>query len=338
MIEGRRNILPSSVGISESHAGLLLDKYLAAYLVRGESPQKGKQTPQQELVDQVSRIAEPSYYRSFFKRWKQALSGCGAHSREATVLGRMVIGLGDESVLETSVTLHRTYGVPYIPGSALKGLTASYARQHLGDAWKKDEIYYKIALGSPDEAGYITFFDALYIPGTGVPNKDQPLAPDIITVHHPDYYQRSNPKPAADWDSPTPVPFLSATGTYLVALAGQPDWVKAVFDILSFALRDMGIGAKTSSGYGRMTLKETPPDPHKLSVDRLVTRIDSLPDSQVANQISQFYNEWKSLQISDALKREVAQAIIAKVKKVGREKASREKAWYKELLASIDGS
>jgi len=40
---------------------------------------------------------------------------------------RLIIGLGDESVYETSIRLHRNYGVPYIPGSALKGLAKHYS-------------------------------------------------------------------------------------------------------------------------------------------------------------------------------------------------------------------
>ncbi|WP_223211980.1 type III-B CRISPR module RAMP protein Cmr6 [Thermococcus henrietii] len=40
---------------------------------------------------------------------------------------RLVAGLGDESVYETSIRLLRNYGVPYIPGSALKGVTKAWA-------------------------------------------------------------------------------------------------------------------------------------------------------------------------------------------------------------------
>jgi CRISPR type III-B/RAMP module RAMP protein Cmr6 len=40
---------------------------------------------------------------------------------------RVVVGLGAESVLETSIRLHRVYGFPILPGSALKGLTRAYA-------------------------------------------------------------------------------------------------------------------------------------------------------------------------------------------------------------------
>ena len=74
----------------------------------------------------------------------------------------------------------------------------------------------------------------------------------MITVHHPDYYQGD--QAPADWDNPTPVPFLSATGVYLLALAGDPQWVEAAYKILALALCEEGVGAKTSSGYGRMTI------------------------------------------------------------------------------------
>jgi CRISPR-associated protein Cmr6 len=40
---------------------------------------------------------------------------------------RIVVGLGAESVLEASIRLHRVYGFPIIPGSALKGLARSSA-------------------------------------------------------------------------------------------------------------------------------------------------------------------------------------------------------------------
>ncbi|MDY6861725.1 MAG: type III-B CRISPR module RAMP protein Cmr6, partial [Thermodesulfobacteriota bacterium] len=40
---------------------------------------------------------------------------------------RMVVGLGAENVHENSMTLHHIYGIPYIPGSALKGITRDAA-------------------------------------------------------------------------------------------------------------------------------------------------------------------------------------------------------------------
>jgi len=237
-----------------AHAELWLDKYI--------TDQKETKSRGQCIAD-VSILPTPEAYVAFYKRWLQMLEDQGAKKRTAHVKGRMIIGLGDESVLETAITLHRTYGVPYIPGSALKGLAAAYARQRLGEAWwkdSKDSEAYKIVFGNTDDTGYITFFDALYIPGTGHKHNGevQALYPDVITVHHQKYYQDPN-NPPADWDDPIPVPFLSATGSYLIALAGselqeQEAWIEKTFAILGYALEDMGVGAKTSSGYGRLEL------------------------------------------------------------------------------------
>jgi CRISPR-associated protein Cmr6 len=50
------------------------------------------------------------------------------------VQGRLIVGLGGDNVLETGLTLHHTYGVPLIPGNALKGLAAHYCDQVWGQA------------------------------------------------------------------------------------------------------------------------------------------------------------------------------------------------------------
>ena len=230
-----------------AHAELWLDKYIE---------DQGDSREQSKFIADVSDIPTPEAYATFYNRWEQILDALGAKKHTARVKARMIIGLGDESVLETAITLHRTYGVPYIPGSALKGLAARYARQRLGEDWQKDSDAYKIVFGDTDDTGYITFFDAFYVPKTGFNQKA--LHPDVMTVHHRHYYQNSN-TPAADWDDPNPVPFLTATGSYLIALAAseleeQEAWIEKTFAILRYALAEMGIGAKTSSGYGRMEL------------------------------------------------------------------------------------
>jgi hypothetical protein len=61
------------------------------------------------------------------------------------------------------------------------------------------------------------------------------------------------------------VPFLTATGTYLIAIGGPLAWVELAFKLLGKALTEMGVGAKTSSGYGRMLFI----DQSALSSDRL---------------------------------------------------------------------
>jgi CRISPR-associated protein Cmr6 len=39
---------------------------------------------------------------------------------------RLIVGLGGESVYETSITLHHIYGIPYIPASSIKGVVRSW--------------------------------------------------------------------------------------------------------------------------------------------------------------------------------------------------------------------
>lgn len=249
----RRDDVVNIAAQKTTHAGLWLDKYLPDY----------DTGTGQVFVEEVSRLtkedrsdkASLTPYTAFFKRWKAALAEAGVQAnqiRNASVLGRLCVGLGGEAVLETAITLHRTYGMPYIPGSALKGLAARYADRCLEDGdWRKGGKAHTVMFGSTKSAGYLTFFDALYVPGTG--RNDKVLWPDVITVHHPNYYQGN--EPPADWDSPNPVPFLSATGDYLIAIGGDAAWADKAFDILSLALIEEGIGAKTSSGYGRMSIQ-----------------------------------------------------------------------------------
>ena len=246
------------------NAGLWLDKFIlqqsSEATIESRLNRNRRITPKARLIEDVTAIPVPSIYAEFFERWRKLIEVICPHTGRgiACVQGRMAIGLGDETVLETSVKLHRTYGVPYIPGSALKGLAANYARNRIGGAWAKDKKAYEIVFGTMEDAGYITFHDALYVPGSA---DGRPLRPDVITVHHPDYYSagKETLSPPADWDDPNPVPFMSATGDYLIALSTIPgceSWLNRVWQILKLALEHEGIGAKTSSGYGRMTLRE----------------------------------------------------------------------------------
>ena len=247
MIQFRRDSLTKiAQPPAEAHAGLWLDKFF---------PGDDAQTAKAEHVKQVTKVSIPEAYTTFFRRWNQTLTSLGADCRPFRTEGRLAVNLGAEGVLETSIALHRTYGMPYIPGSALKGLAAHFVTEYFKDDPVWDVETRRYLFGDTTSAGYVTFYDALYMPGTG-----KGLVPDIITVHHPEYYQGAKPiysqtlelAPPADWDSPTPIPFITVNGTFLLALSGPSDWVKAAFEVLELALVREGVGAKTSSGYGRM--------------------------------------------------------------------------------------
>ncbi|MCP4422788.1 MAG: type III-B CRISPR module RAMP protein Cmr6 [Chloroflexi bacterium] len=234
------------------HAGLWLDKYLTIQPALEKNRSSDQDTAYAQLVKECSQIKEPFRYKIIYKQWRQTMADLGIQTRVARINGRLAIGLGNESVIETAVTLHHTYGVPFIPGSALKGTASSYAHQYLNETiWQKGSDAHNTLFGSTESAGFVTFFDALPVPHSLSENKWR-LKPDVMTVHHPDYYQGQDKAPA-DWDSPTPIPFLTVTGDFLIALHAPdaPGWADVAYGILKQALQEIGIGAKTSSGYGR---------------------------------------------------------------------------------------
>lgn len=246
-----------------AHWGLWLDRYLKG----ADSESHGK-----HIAAIVDRIA-PDGYADRFRSWREGFErNDGADTYlvlEAEVKGRMIVGLGSRGVLEAGIRLDHTWGVPVIPGSSLKGLAGAAAHQLTPpkDAhWKKPETSdagarpdsdYDVLFGSTDECGAVRFHDAWWIPETG---QGKPLRRDVMTVHHASYYQAPEsaaPPPPSDTDSPTPIAFLSAVGRYLIIIEGANDaWRRAAADFLAAGLRELGVGAKTNAGYGRMTLRE----------------------------------------------------------------------------------
>ncbi len=330
MIDSRRSVFDRMTFGHKDHPGLWLDKFLPEQLRRDESPPADKDTPQMAHFKSAAGIEEPSFYQRSFDRWQRVLQQLDARMEKGEVLGRMVVGLGANSVLENAISLHHTYGLPFIPGSALKGLASSYAHLRLENAaWNKGGEAHRILFGDTTSAGYVTFFDALYIPKSA---KRGFLWPDVITVHHRDYYQKEGVAPA-DWDSPTIIPFISATGKYLIALAGPEAWVGKAFEILGLALLEFGVGAKTSSGYGRV--KIAGPKPSQDIVKTFLKRWNAVPTSKLPQTTNSFFEEWKRLEgVSNADKATIARMILERIRNDAPkfEKKKREKAWYKELL------
>jgi len=204
---------------------------------------------------------------------------------------RLIIGLGNESVYENGMTLHHIYGIPYIPGSAVKGITRSWI---ITEAFGTDEKAECRAMednlftyifgkgGDGDESGNkgnVFFFDAF---PTAVPA----IEPDIMNNHYQSYYDGSTPP--ADWINPNPVFFLTVKNGKFCFQVGvknnttceqlKTDGIlkedenlrmyklpenreefnntNNILDIITGWVKDAlghhGIGAKTAVGYGRM--------------------------------------------------------------------------------------
>ncbi len=234
---------------------LLLDRYVG-YTDRWEFEEKQKA----EFFKNLTRNCplNQDLVRANYQRWQQMV-GALPYSQifKAAPEWRMVIGLGQSSILETSMTIDRITGIPIIPGSALKGLAASYAMlcelqtTQRGDAESNPD--FKAIFGTQGEAGAIIFLDA-------VPTQLPKLEVDIMNNHHPDYYGHKG-SPPAPWDSPNPVYFLTLGrgSEFAFAIAGRGEgatlqtYVNQAVEWLKAGLSEMGVGAKTAAGYGYMS-------------------------------------------------------------------------------------
>lgn len=137
------------------------------------------------------------------------------------VQNRLIHGLGNASVFETSMTLHHVYGIPYLPASSIKGVVRSWVIRNCfwqeaageGKRSKASEeaamqdplfayIFGKDTSGHDKQAqqGHIIFFDAF-------PQSPPVIEPDIMNVHYPKYYGGTGLP--VDYDSPNPIPFLT---------------------------------------------------------------------------------------------------------------------------------
>lgn len=188
---------------------------------------------------------------------------------------KLIIGLGNHSVFETDITLHWTYGIPYIPGSALKGVLRNYiVKEYFEECEenaKKDCLFVKI-FGGERSRGNVIFMDAF-------PQNGYMMKTDIMTPHHSNYY--SGEALPLDNDEANPVPFLVVEKAsnnknleFEINLAidktlsdeiiqNEKDISKEIlkkydnkrvsFFILDSILETLefhGVGAKTSVGYG----------------------------------------------------------------------------------------
>ncbi|XXY45288.1 type III-B CRISPR module RAMP protein Cmr6 [Sorangium sp. So ce269] len=266
--DGRRDDLKKIRRLDVQHAGLLLDKMLVWPDVP-EDPAGAEAANKEALraLLEAAPIRVPEGYpRAFARRQARleqltgGIEGGATEVRRATARGRLVVNLGAAAARETNIALLHTWGVPYLPGSALKGLASAAAHGAGVPAWRKADDRearlqgedHRSLFGDTSESGCVVFHDAWWVPE----GNDLPLDLDTMTVHHRGYYQ-DGASPPADCDEPNPVAFLTARGTFLIALTGPEEWVEAAFDWLDVGLRHEGIGAKTAAGYGRMVLDKS---------------------------------------------------------------------------------
>lgn len=198
-------------------------------------------------------------YTTAFARWEKLIQADTPWSvhRRLQAADRLFIGLGGASLLEFGLTLHHVYGLPSIPGSALKGVCSGYANAVWGQAeqgWLSGKPLHACLFGNPAQpdggdpgsSGAVDFLDAWWIP-----ENSSPFVPEIINPHHPNYYVADTPAAPSDADQPIPIKMLAVAGSFLFVVRGPAGWNDLAMDLLTETLTHWGVGGKTRAGYGR---------------------------------------------------------------------------------------
>lgn len=266
---------------------------------------RGQQREEREIKveNKTSALQQACKLSSHDKGTMRALAARQSHAAQSTpcvltldalATAPFTTGLGNEHPLENGFAFLNPYGLPYLPGSGVKGVVRQAARElasgEWGDSqgWSHEKIHLlgKIELSTIDALfglegkdgdsdhvrGALSFWDALpQIPGDS-------LAVDIMTPHQSHYYQQKNDRKSGgstnphDSGAPNPISFLTlppGTGfafhvvcdsVHLERLA--PDlahdqrWQTLLTAAFEHAFEWLGFGAKTAVGYGAMQVNE----------------------------------------------------------------------------------
>lgn len=270
--------------------GLILARFIPHEVIRNDDIDKNTKARPSWLSNTLNGItlgALKEVISENLRRWEDLT----AHALrfEMVARGRLIIGLGSKGPLEFGITLHPITGVPYIPGSALKGLCRSYAllslaaqdelfvdnrkteSERLEDfdaallAGQKDHLpqalHYRLAFGTQKNAGGCVFYDAVL---SGLNLTSEPLSKaiytlDVMTPHFAEYYTNQGGKAPDDSGNPIPVTYITVSErTYFAFAIGKRtgfvdqdnETSKQARRWLKSALQELGIGAKTAQGYG----------------------------------------------------------------------------------------
>jgi CRISPR-associated protein Cmr6 len=255
---------------------LIFGKFIPYTLEKKEENENKDKYLQLVIKETNFLLQKTNLLESLHKRIEHWIKNMGNNFEkfEATTSWRLVIGLGASHPQETSMTLHHIYGIPYIPGSAIKGVTKHWSvlkfadnnrkrkdNEKFEDAIKRiaealengddlgikvDEINFKDLIeifGTQEKHGKVIFFDAY-------PVGEIKLKIDIMNPHYPEYYSQG--KLPTDWQNPVPIKFLTVENTkfsfYL--LSRDKELLEKSKNLLIEAIKNYGIGAKTSLGYG----------------------------------------------------------------------------------------
>jgi len=263
------------VSIDDKNIALILDKFVPF--------KKGKFDYSKVLGERKCFEIPEEVKRRINRRVR--LNGFRVLEWEGELEGGLIIGMGAPHVHETTLSFHKPWGVPYIPGTALKGLLRTYyieralqriegyapscmdaflsGEPHPKDVGHKEEQCpvwqsqeklvdevneFRRIFGTKEGRGGVIFMDAFPSGGSFC------LKMDVMSVHYMDYYTGRGNVPPADWSSPIIIAFMKVVDTkfrgLIISDVLDESQLNAIKVNMKKALSLYGIGAKTSVGYG----------------------------------------------------------------------------------------
>ncbi len=238
---------------------------------------------------------------------------------EATLGARLMVNLAGGVIENAGIALDRCFGLPFIPGSAVKGIARNQALWEIHEAQEPDKSrMLRLALllfgygandikgkgdfawaggaisaktiaaeiGSTDFKGCACFLPAY-------PTTPPTLVVDMVNPHYPNYYSGRRPR-AEDNENPIPNYFPAVEAGSSFGFAVLLNRLPAVDGVTAQALLDQakqwleravtrkGAGAKTAAGYGWFELgrKVAPTSPAAPSAGATTTTsVPAAPES-----------------------------------------------------------
>jgi len=267
---------------SSQNAGLIFDRFAPDW----RNDQNAKKNGLLAVKDAAER-ADKDLLSAWQTRWQRTAVAVQAEPFTLRTDWRLIAGFGRKGPLEVGFTFHR-YGFPILPGSSLKGLARVWGLLQIAEEWQMDDLKglddvlseededyqntlqarfahlekkglrdaaaFREIFGTPANAGQAVFLDA-------IPAELPELELDIMNPHFPRYYQDKDKGADAPTDSQNPIPvyFLTvAAGTALQFAVGwrglldkhAENYRSTAQNWLMQGLLNLGVGAKTSAGYG----------------------------------------------------------------------------------------
>lgn len=194
--------------------------------------------------------------------------------------GRLAINLADSLIQNAGICLDRLFGLPYIPGSAVKGVCRHAALEELKNTSADVQTDLLSAIQAvfgtaendftngdlkpwrhlcagktSDQKGAIAFLPACPV------NPETKIVVDLTNVHYPDYYRTGGESDLKNENPrPNPFPAVEAGAQFafclvLNGISNDPALLTHARRWLEAALTVHGLGAKTAAGYGWFSLR-----------------------------------------------------------------------------------